>query len=1367
MMRNILKIAALLIGVALSTPAMAQNVICPTAAPGTKDNRCASTAFVNQTIPTAGGALGTILQGQGVGNPAAWSTATYPSSTTINQILYSSSANVIGGIITVNGGILNANSSGTPAMTIAPVLGVPTVSKGMLGLAGNTSGTATIAPQSVAGTPILTLPNSSGTFAVSASVPLALNTATGNITIIGAAGQILAGATPAFTATPILGASGTIGTIGLGNATSGIVTLGTVTGALGTVTASLPANTGTIAEINYAQTWTAIQTFNSDVFFKSGRPWYDVRAYGALGNGVADDTTAINAAIAAAAAVGGGTVYFPQGSYCSFTGLTVNGANGAVYLVGVSDQYGTNLSTCAHDVKLISLTGASHQINNMSLTGYDAPTASATSHVVHFQSGCTNCELNHVLINGGYNGLQNDGVDTIVYDTYIHNVYGDSLLHQTATALWLRRSKLDQVWPVSLPAYPKTFGAWASATGYNIGDVVSSGGYFLQASVAGTSGGSNPTLQPYGTPIVDGIGTLRWQLVGPTTYYALHIDGGSNEIHVEQSDFTGSYASGSIGINAANGGTVPNTIIISDSVMSQAYQAAIRPLAGSGLVLTGNEIGGCIVTNCSTIDLNGTWAGDTTIANNIFGLGIGGLVGINVASGNGTNITGNSIAPFTIGVNIAGNINKFNIIGNNVGTTGWGSNTTGIQVQAGTSTDYTITNNTLTGAGTALTDGGTGLRKTVAGNSGVSTNQFVSSLGLRGTTSGVVGINTQAAAGTYNFNLPTTAGTSGYVLTSGGGGSSPMTWTAPGALIIGTTTITSGTSTRILYDNAGVVGEYTLTGTGTVAAMQTSPTFVTDITTPIAKLSGTSNQLVFQSAGVTGTMSWAPASTNKTITWPDGTTDFTGTSGVLQQASSGAAFTVGAVALTNLATQATNTVVGNATAGSAAPTALAVGSCSSASSALIWTTNTGFGCNTSITAAAIPVGGITGLGTGVATWLATPSSANLASAVTGATGSGALVFGTSPTFTTGITSPLVIGGTTASSVLTLESTSGVGTTDSIVFKTGSQSTRWTIDTNGLLSQSQANSNSNAMGISINNFLAGGYGAKLTLLNSARSFSFYVTGAADGVDAGGVFAVYDNTTGGGGGYRMYINSTGKIGLGPYAYETTRDIGMDSSVARNWGLERHPTANTAGNNFTLNAGGATSGATNKAGGSLYLAPGISTGNGTSSVIIQAYPTSAGSTSDNTIATVATFTNALTTLTGSLTVSALANAATTSAVCYNTGTGVFTYNSTVGTCTVSDERLKNMGPRIDHALDKLLQINGVNYTWKDAAYGTGPQIGVGAQTVEKVFPELVQTGSDGYKSVDYQRLTAPIIEALRELKADNDNLRAEIKKGAKARR
>ncbi len=133
-----------------------------------------------------------------------------------------------------------------------------------------------------------------------------------------------------------------------------------------------------------------------------------------------------------------------------------------------------------------------------------------------------------------------------------------------------------------------------------------------------------------------------------------------------------------------------------------------------------------------------------------------------------------------------------------------------------------------------------------------------------------------------------------------------------------------------------------------------------------------------------------------------------------------------------------------------------------------------------------------------------------------------------------------------------------------------------------------------------------------------------------------------------------------------------------------------------------------------------------------------------------------------TASINFTALANTATTSAVCYNTGTGRISYDGTLGTCTVSDETLKNIGPRIDNALERLLQINGFYFTFKNpTAYGRGEQIGVGAQTVEKVFPELVSTDSEGHKSLAYDKLAAPIIEALRELKADNDNLREELKR------
>lgn len=58
-------------------------------------------------------------------------------------------------------------------------------------------------------------------------------------------------------------------------------------------------------------------------------------------------------------------------------------------------------------------------------------------------------------------------------------------------------------------------------------------------------------------------------------------------------------------------------------------------------------------------------------------------------------------------------------------------------------------------------------------------------------------------------------------------GTFAMTSDITSGITIGTTTITSGTNTRILYNNSGVVGEYTITGTGTVAVMQNSPTLTT------------------------------------------------------------------------------------------------------------------------------------------------------------------------------------------------------------------------------------------------------------------------------------------------------------------------------------------------------------------------------------------------------------------------------------------------------------------------------------------------------------------------------------------------------------
>lgn len=80
-----------------------------------------------------------------------------------------------------------------------------------------------------------------------------------------------------------------------------------------------------------SNTFTAINNFEDDVFFSSGKPWFDVQAdqFGATGDGVTDDTAAVQAAIDACIAAGGGEVYFPLGSYLC-TAVTIGNETGVI-----------------------------------------------------------------------------------------------------------------------------------------------------------------------------------------------------------------------------------------------------------------------------------------------------------------------------------------------------------------------------------------------------------------------------------------------------------------------------------------------------------------------------------------------------------------------------------------------------------------------------------------------------------------------------------------------------------------------------------------------------------------------------------------------------------------------------------------------------------------------------------------------------------------------------------------------------------------------------------------------------------------------------------------------------------------------------
>jgi len=93
-------------------------------------------------------------------------------------------------------------------------------------------------------------------------------------------------------------------------------------------------------------------------------------------------------------------------------------------------------------------------------------------------------------------------------------------------------------------------------------------------------------------------------------------------------------------------------------------------------------------------------------------------------------------------------------------------------------------------------------------------------------------------------------------------------------------------------------------------------------------------------------------------------------------------------------------------------------------------------------------------------------------------------------------------------------------------------------------------------------------------------------------------------------------------------------------------------------------------------------------------------------------------------------------------------------------SDIRLKKDVQPISDALEKIQKINGISFLWKKGTHAKSRTLGVIAQEVQKVFPEVVSRGKDGYLAVDYAVLTAPLIEAVKELKTENDTLRAQLK-------
>jgi hypothetical protein len=106
------------------------------------------------------------------------------------------------------------------------------------------------------------------------------------------------------------------------------------------------------------------------------------------------------------------------------------------------------------------------------------------------------------------------------------------------------------------------------------------------------------------------------------------------------------------------------------------------------------------------------------------------------------------------------------------------------------------------------------------------------------------------------------------------------------------------------------------------------------------------------------------------------------------------------------------------------------------------------------------------------------------------------------------------------------------------------------------------------------------------------------------------------------------------------------------------------------------------------------------------------------------------------------------------------------TSGVNESSDKRWKKDIFTLDSSLLKVLALRGVSYRWrvdefKDKNFENTPQIGLIAQEVERILPQLVETDKEGFKAVEYSKIVAVLIEAIKEQQKIIDSQKAGINK------
>jgi hypothetical protein len=346
------------------------------------------------------------------------------------------------------------------------------------------------------------------------------------------------------------------------------------------------------------------------------------------------------------------------------------------------------------------------------------------------------------------------GANTVIYQAVPNAALANSsvTLGSTSVSLGATATTLAGLTSVGVGVDATTTGQLTLANGGALGTTVTMQNNAATAAynfnLPATAGTSGYALTSGG----GGVSPMTWTAVAPAV--------GSGNITTLGTVTTGTWNAGVI--LPTYGGTGVANPTVHGVMLAEGASNMVSLVGGAGTVLLGGGASADPTFTASPVlGVNATTTGTIGLAN----AAVGGAT---------TTIAPSALttAAYTFKLPASGGTSGYFLQTDGTGTTTWTAPTGSGTVNSGTANQLAF----YAGTGTAVS----GNANVTAANGALTlgqTGSVVGSLALSGNTSGVVTIAPQAAAGTYNFNLPTTAGTSAQVLASGGGAAAPMTWT--------------------------------------------------------------------------------------------------------------------------------------------------------------------------------------------------------------------------------------------------------------------------------------------------------------------------------------------------------------------------------------------------------------------------------------------------------------------------------------------------------------------------------------------------------------------------------------------------------------